>query len=120
MTETTSPGAGTTSAGGTWVRACDLADVPEQGALKVDVADFPLAVVRDQGELFAIYDVCSHAFVFLSEGAVADCAIECWLHAASFDLRTGQPLTPPATEPVPVYPVKVEDDVVFVELPQES
>jgi 3-phenylpropionate/trans-cinnamate dioxygenase ferredoxin subunit len=103
-----------------WVRACDLADVPEQGALKIDDAPFPLTVVRDQGELFAIYDVCSHAFVFLSEGAVQDCTIECWLHAATFDLRTGQPLSAPATEPVPVYPVKVEDDVVFVELPQES
>jgi 3-phenylpropionate/trans-cinnamate dioxygenase ferredoxin subunit len=104
-----------------WVRACGLDEVPEQGAVKVDdVADFPVAIVRDAGDLYAIHDVCSHAFVLLSEGEVSDCAIECWLHGASFDLRTGAPRTLPATEPVPVYPVKVEDDAVFVELPLES
>ena len=105
----------------TWVRACGLDEVPEQGAVKVDdIAAFPIAIVRDAGSLHAIYDVCSHAFVFLSEGEVSDCAIECWLHGARFDLRTGAALSLPATEPVPVFPVKVEDDAVFVELPLES
>ena len=104
-----------------WVRACGLDEVPEQGAVKIDgIADFPIAIARDAGEVFAIYDVCSHAFVFLSEGAVSECSIECWLHGATFDLRTGAPLSAPATEPVPVFPVKVEDDAVFVELPLES
>ena len=77
----------------------------------------PVAVVRAEGEVFAIYDVCSHEEVPLSEGEVYDHTVECWLHGSCFDLRTGDPTGPPATKPVPVYPVKVEDGEVYVSLP---
>lgn len=89
---------------------CAVQDVPEDGSLRVFVADRPIAVVQTEGEIFAILDVCSHADVALSEGEVADCAIECWLHGSSFDLRTGKPLSLPATLPVPVFDVVVEGD----------
>ena len=70
--------------------------------------------MRNEGEVFAIDDICSHANVSLSEGEVEDCQIECWLHGSRFDLRTGKPSGLPATEPVPVYPVKIEGDDVLV------
>ena len=50
----------------------------------------------------------------LSEGDVWDCSIECWLHGSRFDLKTGDPIGLPATEPVPVYPVEVRDGDVYV------
>jgi 3-phenylpropionate/trans-cinnamate dioxygenase ferredoxin subunit len=77
-------------------------------------------VVRTEGEVFAIYDICSHANVSLAEGEVEDCQIECWLHGSRFDLRTGKPSGPPATRPVPVYPVKIVGDDVLVSVNQES
>jgi 3-phenylpropionate/trans-cinnamate dioxygenase ferredoxin subunit len=43
-----------------------------------------------------------------------DCEIECWLHGSMFDLKTGKPSSLPATEPVPVYPVKIEGDDLYV------
>jgi 3-phenylpropionate/trans-cinnamate dioxygenase ferredoxin subunit len=46
--------------------------------------------------------------------------IECPLHAASFDLRTGKPTGPPAKRPVRTYPVLVEDGVVYVDAPARS
>ena len=101
----------------TFQRACALADVPEEGALGVDVAGVPVAVVRTGGEVFALHDVCSHEEVPLSEGEIYDHTVECWLHGSCFDLRTGDPTGPPATAPVPVYPVKVEGDDVYVALP---
>jgi 3-phenylpropionate/trans-cinnamate dioxygenase ferredoxin component len=101
----------------TFLRACALADVPEEGALGVDVAGVPVAVVRAEGEVFALHDVCSHEEVPLSEGEVYDHTVECWLHGSCFDLRTGDPTGPPATAPVPVYPVKIEDGDVLVALP---
>ena len=52
----------------------------------------------------------------LSDGEVEGCAIECWLHGSTFDLRTGKPTTLPATEPVPVYPVRVDGDDVLVDV----
>ena len=70
--------------------------------------------MRSAGEVYAIHDVCSHADVALSEGEVEDQTIECWLHGSRFDLRTGRPTGLPATEPVPVYPVKIDGDDVYV------
>jgi 3-phenylpropionate/trans-cinnamate dioxygenase ferredoxin subunit len=99
-----------------FARACALADVPEDGALGVDVEGTPVAVVRAEGEVYALHDVCSHAEVPLSEGEVYDHTVECWLHGSCFDVRTGVPTGPPATVPVPVYPVKIEDGDVFVAL----
>ena len=103
-----------------YLRACALTDVADGEALGVEVAGEPVAVVRTEGEVFAIRDVCSHAEVPLSEGEVDGCTIECWLHGSRFDLRTGKPTGMPATEPVPVYPVKIEGDDVLVAIDQES
>ncbi|WP_182523482.1 non-heme iron oxygenase ferredoxin subunit [Nocardioides dongkuii] len=93
-----------------FVRACALADVPTDEALGVTIGSLEVAVARDGDEVFALHDLCSHAAVPLSEGEVADCAVECWLHGSRFDLRTGKPTGLPATEPVATFPVQVRDD----------
>jgi len=103
-----------------YVRACALTDVAEGEAIGVEVGDEPVAIVRTCGEVFAIRDVCSHAEVPLSEGEIDGRTIECWLHGSRFDLRTGKPTGLPATEPVSVYPVKIEGDDVLVDINQES
>ncbi len=97
-----------------YVRACALSEVPDGGAVHVDIGETPVAIVRSEGEIYAIYDVCSHAYVPLSEGEVEDDEIECWLHGSCFDLRTGKPTGLPATKSVPVYPVRTEGDEVYV------
>jgi 3-phenylpropionate/trans-cinnamate dioxygenase ferredoxin component len=94
----------------TAIDVCSVGDVPESGALSVVVGDLAVAIVRTEGEIFAIEDRCSHADVALSEGDVEGCTIECWLHGSAFDLRTGRPTCLPATEPVPVYAVTVDGD----------
>lgn len=95
-------------------RACELDEVPESGALRVEFDDIDVAIVRSDGDLFAIEDVCSHAEVALSEGEVEGCTIECWMHGSRFDLRSGAPTGPPATEPVDVFDVQVIDGAVYV------
>jgi 3-phenylpropionate/trans-cinnamate dioxygenase ferredoxin component len=97
-------------------RVCGLSEVPENGALRVELADVDVAVVRYEGEVYAMQDLCSHAEVPLSEGDVEDGAIECWLHGSLFDLRTGKPSGLPATKPVPTYAVTVEGDDVLVQM----
>src|ERR671911_37093 len=103
-------------------RLCSLTDVKEPGSLRVELdrtGPDAVAVVRFEGEVFAIQDVCSHAEVPLSEGDVEEFhgapTIECWLHGSCFDLRTGEPTNLPATEPVDVYPVRVEGEDVLVD-----
>ena len=93
-----------------FVDVCAAGDISEGKALRVFVGDRAVAVVRADGSLYAILDVCSHADVALSEGEVDDCSIECWLHGSRFDLRNGAPLSLPATLPVPVYDVEVRGD----------
>ena len=100
-------------------RVCALNEVAEPGALRVELADVDIAVVRFEGEVYAIEDMCSHAEVPLSEGDVEEFkgapTIECWLHGSCFDLRTGAPSSPPATEPVAVYAVTVDGEDVLVD-----
>ncbi|MEU9132397.1 bifunctional 3-phenylpropionate/cinnamic acid dioxygenase ferredoxin subunit [Kitasatospora sp. NPDC048540] len=103
-----------------FLRACALTDLAEDEPKRVDLNGVPVALVRTEGEVYAINDTCSHANVSLSEGEVEDCMIECWLHGSSFDLRTGKPSGLPATKPVAVYPVKIEGDDVLVSVNQES
>ena len=93
---------------------CTVLDVPEGTAHRVVVDGRPIAVVHTEGQWFAVSDICSHADVSLAEGDVDGCTLECWLHGSRFDLRTGRPSGPPATTPVPIYPVSVEGDTVFV------
>jgi 3-phenylpropionate/trans-cinnamate dioxygenase ferredoxin subunit len=99
-----------------WRRACALSDLAEGQALAVEVNGEPVALVRTEGEVFALRDECSHAEVPLTEGEVDGYTIECWLHGSCFDVRNGEPTGMPATEPVPVYPVKIEGDDVLVSI----
>lgn len=100
----------------TFVRACAASDIPDEGAIRVEVDGTPLVIARSEDEVFALYDECSHAQVALSEGDVYDGTIECWLHGSCFDLHTGKPTALPATKPVPTYPVKIDDGEVLVAL----
>ena len=98
------------------MRIASLADLPEEGAVRIEVGGRPVCLARSQGKVYALGDVCSHADVSLSEGDVEDGTVECWLHGSRFDLRTGAPTGLPATKSVPTYPVTVIGDDVFVKL----
>ncbi len=98
------------------MKAAKLSDIPDEGAIRVELAGKPVCLAKSGGEVFALSDVCSHADVALSEGDVEDGKIECWLHGSLFDLRTGEPSGLPATRPVPTYPVTIEGDDVLVQM----
>jgi 3-phenylpropionate/trans-cinnamate dioxygenase ferredoxin subunit len=97
-----------------FVRVCPVEEIPIGDVIAVEIDDTPLALVRSGDDVYAVVDACSHAEVSLSEGEIHGTTIECWLHGSCFDLRTGEPTHPPATEPIATYPVKVEDGNVFV------
>jgi 3-phenylpropionate/trans-cinnamate dioxygenase ferredoxin subunit len=101
-------------------RICSLSEIPDTGSLRVELPDVDVAVVRFDDEVYAIEDVCSHAEVPLTDGEVDEVdgapTIECALHGSCFDLRTGEPTNLPATEPVPVYPVRVEGEDVLIDV----
>jgi 3-phenylpropionate/trans-cinnamate dioxygenase ferredoxin subunit len=95
---------------------CGLSDLEPGTARRFDAAGHRVCVVRIGDDVYAIGDRCSHADVSLSEGEVLadELEIECWKHGSTFDLKTGEPQSLPATKPVPVYEVRVVDGEVEV------
>ena len=67
------------------------------------------ACVADRQPARIIASAALNAAVALSEGEVADCTLECWLHGSTFDLSTGKPTGPPATDPVATFPVEIRE-----------
>jgi len=84
--------------------------------VRLEKAGKSICVTRIGDEVFAIDDTCSHSDAALSEGDISGFKIECWLHGAEFDLRTGQALTLPAVVSVKTYSVSIDDDAVTVEI----
>lgn len=100
----------------TRVRVCDLDDLASGSARRFDVGPHRVALVRIDDDFYAIGDTCSHADYSLSEGEV-DCeerTLECWKHGSQFSLEDGKPVSLPATRPVPVFDVAVDDGGVFI------
>ena len=104
------------------VRLCTVSDVPDGEVRRFEVDHRPIAVVNLGEEGFRAVDaICSHAHYFLDEGEVdVDLeTIECPKHGSTFDLGTGKPRTLPATVPVQVFPVKIENDDILIEVNDE-
>ena len=93
-----------------------LDSIVEGKPVKLSKNGKDICVARVGDEVFAIEDNCSHQDAALSEGEQSGYKIECWLHSAEFDLRTGDALTPPASQPVKTYPVSVDGNNVVVEI----
>ncbi|MGQ9488758.1 MAG: Rieske (2Fe-2S) protein [Armatimonadota bacterium] len=103
----------------TWVNVANVVQVPIGKAIVVYAGNRRLAICRPtEDEWYAIDDVCTHDGGPLGEGELLGYEIECPRHGAHFDVRTGEALTLPATRPVNAYRVRVEDNQVFVELPE--
>ncbi len=92
-----------------------LNDLTPGKPIKIEKDGRAICVARVGDEVFAVDDTCSHSDASLSEGDVTDFKIECWLHGAEFDLRTGEALTPPAVAPLKTYSVSVDGDSVTVD-----
>ena len=88
--------------------------------VQVDVEGVKVWVARVGDEVFAISDICSHAEANLSEGEYKGYVIECWLHGAEFDLRTGEAITLPAVAPVKTYKVSRDENVVSISAPNQE
>lgn len=96
------------------VRVASLDDLDGDAGQRFEVAGHAVAVFRMGDDVYAIGDRCSHAEASLAEGEVFDGAVECPRHGSEFDLRTGEPGSLPATQPVAVFSVEVEGQDVFV------
>jgi nitrite reductase/ring-hydroxylating ferredoxin subunit len=100
----------------TWHRVADASAIVEGEAVGVEVGERRIALCCVGGAVYAIENVCPHAYALLSDGFIEGNEIECPLHAACFDITTGECLAPPADRDLVTYKVKVEGDDVLVEV----
>ncbi|HSH89805.1 MAG TPA: non-heme iron oxygenase ferredoxin subunit [Ramlibacter sp.] len=100
-----------------WHKACALEEVWEGAPLGLEVEGRPIALYRFGDEVHAVGDICPHQKdVKLSEGFLDGDTIECPMHQSCFHVKTGKVLGPPAREDLPVYPVRVDNGQVLVEI----
>ncbi len=101
-----------------WQKAASLDDLRDRDVIAVDVAGTPVALFRLGEEIRATSGSCTHEFASLADGFVEaeDGSVECPLHQALFDIRTGRALCAPATEDLKVYPVKIDGSDILIDL----
>ena len=93
-------------------------DVDDDEVIAVSVGRTDIGIYKLDGEYYALNDICTHAYAAMSDGFVENGQIECPLHGACFDIKTGKALTAPATDDLASYPVRIEGDQILVGLPK--
>lgn len=100
----------------TWVPVADLDELTGAGAIGVRAGDETVALYEADGEIFATQGICTHADACLWDGYLEGGTIECPLHQAIFDIRSGKVIEGPTDVDLKTYPVKVEAGKIFIQL----
>ncbi len=95
-------------------RALSLADIPQGSMRAVSLSGREIVICHTREGVYALDNICSHAHARMCEGRLRATRIVCPLHGASFDIRDGRVLGPPAVLPLPTFPVRVVDGIVEV------
>jgi nitrite reductase/ring-hydroxylating ferredoxin subunit len=95
-------------------KALALAEIPQGSMRPVTLYGREIVICHTKEGVYALDNVCSHAHARMCEGRLRATRIVCPLHGASFDIRDGKVLGPPATEPLPIFQVRVVDGTVEV------
>ena len=97
-----------------WILAAELADLPEDDVIGIDVNGHDIALYRTEDGVFASANLCSHDNARLSDGFLEDGEIECPLHQGRFCIKTGKAMCSPLTEGIATYPVQIEGEQVYL------
>jgi nitrite reductase/ring-hydroxylating ferredoxin subunit len=90
--------------------------VTEERPLGAEVDGHKIGIFMEGSQCYALGDVCPHAYALLSTGWVSEGAVECPLHGARFELKTGRCVSTPPYDAIRAYEVRVEGGDIFVKL----
>jgi naphthalene 1,2-dioxygenase ferredoxin component len=99
-----------------WIDISAADQLPEDDVIGVQAAGKDLALYRVEGQVYASDNLCTHGHARLCDGFLEGFEIECPLHQGKFDIRDGKPLCQPVAEAIRIYPVKIENGRVFIDL----
>ncbi len=94
--------------------AAKSVDVPPGTLQFVRPSGANILLANVAGQVYAVSNICTHSRCYLHNGRLDGKVVTCPCHSAQFDVTTGQVLAAPAREPLPTYPVRVEDGSIFV------
>lgn len=103
-----------------YVRVARSGQVSDNTVRRFFVNDVELAVARWEGTVYITSNYCTHLDCLLSSGKVTDDGLLCSCHGSVFDFETGEPLSPPATKPIQLYPAREENGEIFVGLDPDA
>jgi nitrite reductase/ring-hydroxylating ferredoxin subunit len=99
-----------------FVQVATKSQVPENGAMGVQVEGRSLVLVNLDGEFYALDDNCPHEGAPLSDGQIVEDEIVCPWHSSHFDVRTGRVTMDPAESDIATYKVRLVGDAVEIEI----
>lgn len=102
-----------------WHRVAKTDEVLEDEPKAVQVGNEYIAIYKIDGTFYATDDICTHEFASLAEGFIEGDVIECPLHAGQFHIPTGKAMSPPVTEDLRTFAVKVEGEDIYVEVAED-
>jgi nitrite reductase/ring-hydroxylating ferredoxin subunit len=117
-----------------WKKATSLEEIKENTITKIDCDGQKVLLINDEGQIYAVEHLCPHMNLPLQGGTIKESAIVCPWHRSAFDLTTGDVKAwspwPPVVgkvlsnvrkeQALQVYDVKIENDVIFVDLPEDK
>ncbi|MEI6484345.1 MAG: non-heme iron oxygenase ferredoxin subunit [Betaproteobacteria bacterium] len=99
-----------------WIYVLALESVPEGDVTSVNVGGQEIALYEVEGEVFATDNFCTHGAARMSDGFLEGREIECPLHQGRFDVCTGKAMCAPLSQDIRVYPVRIENKRVLVNM----
>ena len=113
-----------------YIEVCNSEDIPGGGMKTFSVNDRKVLIARAENRIYAASDVCPHMKARLSSGTLEGTTVTCPRHASRFDLKDGHVVQWTnlsgitlavgklfrSPRPLEIYPVKVEDGKIYIEL----
>lgn len=96
--------------------AIAFAELPQGRMRCVTVAGREVLVCHTREGVFALDNICTHALARMDEGRLRGVRVICPMHGASFDVRDGRVLGPPATRALPRYATRLVAGMIEVSL----
>ena len=99
-----------------WIEVGKADSIKLEDLIRFDHADRTFCVYRLEDGYYATDGMCTHEAVHLEDGLVMDDEIECPMYQGIFNIKSGEAISPPACEDLKTYPVKVENDLVYINI----
>jgi 3-phenylpropionate/trans-cinnamate dioxygenase ferredoxin subunit len=99
-----------------WILVGTADNIEVEDIIRFDHNDKTFCVYKLEDGFYATDGICTHEAVHLEDGLVMDNEIECPMHQGVFDIKTGEAVSPPACDDLKTYPVKVEDNNIYIQI----